>query len=218
LGSAAFGASSIAAASASKKTAHAAEQERPDVAARRQAWAASQGDLDPHRLVFLDETGASTKMARLRGRSRRGQRCRAAVPHGHWETTTFTAALRRDGIAAPMLLDGAMNRAAFLAYVEQVLVPTLKPGDLVIMDNLSAHKGEEVRKAIEAVGAKRILLPPYSPDFNPIEQVFAKLKAFLRKAAARTQEELWQAVANALQLFKPDECQNFFRNSGYKPT
>ena len=117
-----------------------------------------------------------------------------------------------------MLLDGAMNGAAFLAYVEQVLVPTLKPGDLVIMDNLSAHKGEEARKAIEATGATRILLPPYSPDFNPIEQAFAKLKAFLRKTAARTQEELWQVVAEALRLFKPDECQNYFRNSGYKPT
>jgi transposase len=218
LGSAAFGASSIAAASASKKTAHAAEQDRPDVALRRQAWAASQGDLDPDRLVFLDETGASTKMARLRGRSRRGRRCRAAVPHGHWETTTFTATLRRNGIAAPMLLDGAMNGAAFLAYVEQVLVPTLKPGDLVIMDNLPAHKGEEVRKAIEAAGATRVLLPPYSPDFNPIEQAFAKLKAFLRKVAARSQEELWQAIADSLQLFKPAECKNFFRNSGYKPT
>jgi transposase len=156
-------------------------------------------------------------MARLRGRSRRGQRCRAAVPHGHWQTTTLTAALRCDGIAAPMLLDGAMNGAAFLAYVEQVLAPTLKPGDLVIMDNLSAHKGEETRKAIEATGATRILLPPYSPDFNPIEQAFAKLKAFLRKTAARTQEELWQAVADALPLFKPDECQNYFRNAGYKP-
>lgn len=117
-----------------------------------------------------------------------------------------------------MLLDGAMNGAAFLAYVEQVLVPTLKPGDLVIMDNLSAHKGEEVRKAIEAAGATRVLLPPYSPDFNPIEQAFAKLKAFLRKVAARSQEDLWQAIADSLRLFKPAECQNFFRNSGYKPT
>ena len=139
--------------SALKKTAHAAEQERPDVAARRLAWLESQPDLDPRRLVFIDETGASTKMARLRGRSKRGQRCRAAVPHGHWKTTTFTAGLRRDGLTAPMLLDGPMNGVAFLAYVEQVLVPTLVPGDQVIMDNLPAHKVSGVKQAIEAAGA-----------------------------------------------------------------
>ena len=138
--------------SALKKTAHAAEQERPDVAARRLAWLESQPDLDPRRLVFIDETGASTKMARLRGRSKRGQRCRAAVPHGHWKTTTFTAGLRRDGLTAPMLLDGPMNGVAFLAYVEQVLVPTLVPGDQVIMDNLPAHKVSGVKQAIEAAG------------------------------------------------------------------
>ena len=164
-----------------KKTAHAAEQERPDVAARRLAWLESQPDLDPRRLVFIDETGASTKMARLRGRSKRGQRCRAAVPHGHWKTTTFTAGLRLDGLTAPMLLDGPMNGVAFLAYVEQVLVPTLVPGDQVIMDNLPAHKVSGVKQAIEAAGATRLLLPPYSPDFNPIEQAFAKLKALLRR-------------------------------------
>ena len=179
--------------SALKKTAHAAEQERPDVAARRLAWLESQPDLDPRRLVFIDETGASTKMARLRGRSKRGQRCRAAVPHGHWKTTTFTAGLRRDGLTAPMLLDGPMNGVAFLAYVEQVLVPTLVPGDQVIMDNLPAHKVSGVKQAIEAAGATRLLLPPYSPDFNPIEQAFAKLKALLRKAAARTVDDLWDA-------------------------
>ena len=155
--------------SALKKTAHAAEQERPDVAARRLAWLESQPDLDPRRLVFIDETGASTKMARLRGRSKRGQRCRAAVPHGHWKTTTFTAGLRRDGLTAPMLLDGPMNGVAFLAYVEQVLVPTLVPGDQVIMDNLPAHKVSGVKQAIEAAGATRLLLPPYSPDFNPCQ-------------------------------------------------
>ena len=145
--------SSIAMGSALKKTAHAAEQERPDVAARRLAWLESQPDLDPRRLVFIDETGASTKMARLRGRSKRGQRCRAAVPHRHWKTTTFTAGLRRDGLTAPMLLDGPMNGVAFLAYVEQVLVPTLVPGDQVIMDNLPAHKVSGVKQAIEAAGA-----------------------------------------------------------------
>ena len=202
--------------SASKKTAHAAEQDRPDVVARRLAWFFQQPNLDPRRLVFIDETGASTKMARLRGRSKRGQRCRAAVPHGHWKTTTFTAGLRLHGLTAPMLLDGPMNGAAFLAYVEQVLVPTLVPGDLVIMDNLPAHKVSGVKEAIEAAGATRALLPPYSPDFNPIEQAFAKLKALLRKAAARTADDLWAAIAEAIEFFPPEECANFFANSGYE--
>ncbi|MBM3549498.1 MAG: IS630 family transposase [Alphaproteobacteria bacterium] len=200
-----------------KKTAHAAEQDRPDVARRRLAWFKSQPDLDPVRLVFIDETGATTKMARLRGRSRRGERCRAAVPHGHWKTTTFTAGLRLDGLSAPMVLDGPMNGAAFLAYVEQLLVPTLRPGDVVIMDNLPAHRVSGVREAIEAAGATRLFLPPYSPEFNPIEQAFAKLKAFLRKTAARTKEALWTAIADALDIFTPRECANYFRNSGYEP-
>ncbi len=156
-------------------------------------------------------------MARLRGRSKRGQRCRAAVPHGHWKTTTFTAALRLDGLTAPMLLDGPMNGAAFLAYVEQVLVPTLVPGDLVVMDNLPAHKVSGVNEAIEAAGATRVFLPPYSPDFNPIEQAYAKLKAFLRKAAARTVDDLWAVIAEAIELFPPAQCANFFVNSGYDP-
>ena len=167
--------------------------------------------------MFIDETAASTKMARLRGRSKRGQRCRAAVPHGHWKTTTFTAGLRLHGLTAPMLLDGPMNGAAFLAYVEQVLVPTLVPGDLVLMDNLPAHKVAGVKQAIEAVGATRVLLPAYSPDFNPIEQAFAKLKALLRKAAARTVDDLWAAIAETIELFPPAQCANFFVNSGYEP-
>ena len=203
--------------SALKKTAHAAEQDRPDVAAHRLAWLEGQPDLDPRRLVFIDETGASTKMARLRGRSKRGQRCRAAIPHGHWKTTTFTAGLRLDGLTAPMLLDGPMNGVAFLAYVEQVLVATLDPGDLVIMDNLAAHKVAGVKQAIEAAGATRVLLPPYSPDFNPIEQAYAKLKALLRKAAARTIDDLWAVIAEAIELFPPQQCANFFANSGYEP-
>ena len=156
-------------------------------------------------------------MARLRGRSKRGQRCRAAVPHGHWKTTTFTAGLRVGALTAPMLLDGPMNGAAFLAYVEQVLVPTLAPGDLVIMDNLPAHKVSGVKEAIEAAGATRAFLPPYSPDFNPIEQAFAKLKTSLRKAAARTVDDLWAAIAEAIELFPPAQCANFFANSGYEP-
>jgi transposase len=148
-----------------------------------------QLDLDPARLVFIDETGASTNMARLRGRAPKGERLRAGIPRGHWKTTTFVAGLRLTGMVAPMVLDGPMNRSAFLAYVQQVLVPTLAPGDIVLADNLPAHKGRRVREAIEAAGASLVFLPAYSPDFNPIENAFAKLKALLRKAAERTLEE-----------------------------
>jgi transposase len=157
-------------------------------------------------------------MARLYGRSKRGQRCRAAVPHGHWLTTTFTAALRRTALTAPMTLDGPMNAAAFRAYVEQVLAPTLNPGDIVVMDNLPAHKGAAVRNLIEASGATLLLLPPYSPDFNPIENAYAKFKSSLRKAAARTVETLEDAIADALQAFPPNECANYFRAAGYGST
>jgi transposase len=156
-------------------------------------------------------------MARLRGRSKRGERCRAAIPHGHWKTTTFTAGLRLGGLTAPMVLDGPMNGVAFRVYIEQVLVPTLKPGDVVIMDNLPAHRVSGVREAIEAAGATRLFLPPYSPDFNPIEQAFAKLKALLRRAAARTVDALWDAIAGAIDQFSPTECENFFRSAGYEP-
>ena len=198
-----------------KKTAHASEQDRPDVAERRLAWFDAQPDLDPGRLVFIDETGASTKMARLRGRAPRGKRCRGPVPHGHWLTTTFTGALRLSGLTAAMLLDGRMNRDAFEAYVEQVLAPTLSPGDVVILDNLPAHKSACARATIEAAGATLQFLPPYSPDFNPIENAFAKLKAKLRKAAARTLDDLWNAVRDALPSFTPDECVNYFATAGY---
>lgn len=174
--------------------------------------------LDPDKLVFIDETGASTKMARLYGRAPRGRRCRAAIPHGHWLTTTFTAALRRTALTAPMTLDGPMNAVAFRAYVEQVLAPTLEPGDTVIMDNLPAHKGAAVRTAIEACGASLILLPPYSPDFNPIENAYAKFKSRLRKAAARTVDTLETAIADAVYAFTPDECANYFRAAGYGST
>jgi len=156
-------------------------------------------------------------MARLRGRSKRGERCRAAIPHGHWKTITFTGALRLRGLSAPMVLDGPMDGLAFRAYVEQVLVPTLKPGDVVIMDNLPAHRVSGVREAIEAAGASRLFLPPYSPEFNPIEQAFAKLKALLRKTAARTVDALWDAIVDAIDRFTPDECASYFRNSGYEP-
>jgi transposase len=175
-----------------------------------------QPELDPERLVFIDETGASTKMARLYGRAPRGQRCRAPVPHGHWETTTFTGALRLQGLTAPMLLDGPMNAAAFLAYIEQVLVPTLNAGDIVVMDNLPTHKPTGVRRAIEATGALLLYLPPYSPDFNPIEMAFAKLKAFMRAARPRTFDHVTALTAAALALFTPAECRNYVRHCGYR--
>jgi transposase len=187
------------------------------VAARRRAWFADQPDLDPERLVFIDETGASTKMARFRGRAERGQRCWASIPHGHWKTTTFIGALRLSGMTAPMVLDRPMNQAAFQAYIEQVLVPTLRQGDTVIMDNLPAHKGREVRLAIEAAGANLRYLPPYSPDFNPIENAFSKLKAALRKSGARTINGLWDAIRDALPAFTPAECANYFTAAGYEP-
>jgi transposase len=214
--------------SASKKTAHAAEQERPDVWQRRLAWFEAQPELEPERLVFIDETGASTKprggcgdpttpqgMARRYGRAARGARCRASVPHGHWKTTTFVGALRHDRMTAPMVLDGPINGAAFQAYVEQVLAPTLRPGDIVVLDNLPAHKPAAVRQAIEASGAELRFLPPYSPDFNPIEMAFAKLKAWLQKAAARTIDDLWNAIGTAVGLFTPSECRNYFQAAGY---
>ena len=182
---------------------------------RRQAWFDQQPDLSPEKLVFIDETGASTRMARLRGRSPRGERCRAPVPHGHWKTTTFVGALRLTGMTAPMVLDGAMNGSTFLAYVEQVLVPTLSRGDIVIMDNLPAHKVAGVRSAIEDAGAELRFLPPYSPDFNPIEMAFSKLKAFLKKTAARTKDTLWNAIGEGIDTFSPEECQNYFAAAGY---
>jgi len=179
------------------------------------AWTDDQPRLDPDRLVFIDETGTSTKMARLHGRAPRGERLVGKIPHGHWKTTTFVAGLRSTALTAPCVIDGPMNGNAFLAYVEQVLVPTLKPGDVVVLDNLSAHKVPGIREAIEAAGAKLLYLPPYSPDFNPIEQLFAKLKALLRKAAERSMEDLWNRIACLLDAFQPDECANYFRNSGY---
>src|SRR5258708_1674571 len=166
-------------------------------------------------VVFIDETGTSTKMARLYGRSPYGQRCVAALPHGHWKTTTFVGALRATGMTAPMVLDGPMDGLAFEAYVTQVLVPTLKPDDIVVMDNLAAHKRAEVAIAIEAAGARLLYLPPYSPDLNPIEMAFAKLKAALRKAAARSIEPLVDTIATALAAFTARECLNYFAAAGY---
>lgn len=165
--------------------------------------------------MFLDETGANTKMARRYGRTWRGHRLVAHVPHGHWRTTTFVAALRFTGLTAPLVVDGPMNGTVFLAYVQQHLAPTLRPGDLVILDNLSAHKVAGVREAIEAVGAKLIYLPPYSPDFNPIEQAFAKLKSLLRRAAERTVTALEETIGRLLNEFSERECQNYIRHAGY---
>lgn len=200
-----------------KKSAHALERDRPDILKRRRDWFDGQLDLDPAKLVFIDEAGLSTKMARLRGRALRGERCRAGVPHGHWKTTTFTGALRLTGMTAPFVYDGAMNGQVFLAYVEQVLVPTLSPGDVVIMDNLPAHKAAGIRDAIEAAGASLLYLPPYSPDFNPIENAFSKLEALLRAEAERTIAALWDTVGSVLDRFTPAECANYFKAAGYEP-
>ncbi len=165
--------------------------------------------------MFLDETWATTSMVRLYGRGPRGERVIAAVPAGHWKVSTFVAGLRAGGLVAPMVLDGAMNGAAFLAYTEQFLAPTLRPGDVVILDNLSSHKVAGVREAVEARGASLLYLPSYSPDLNPIEQAFAKLKALLRAAATRTVEELWSTIGALLGCFSPAECANYLVNSGY---
>jgi transposase len=172
--------------------------------------------MDPATFVFLDETGAATNMARRYGWGPRGERLVDATPHGHRRTTTFVAGLRSTGIIAPLVLDGPMTGEAFRAYVEQFLAPTLSKGDVVVMDNLGAHKVAGVREAIAAVGASILYLPPYSPDLNPIEQAFAKLKALLRKAAARTREALWGAIGRLLDSFNPDECRNYLANSGYE--
>jgi transposase len=200
-----------------KKTAHATERDRPDVVKRREAWFDGQPDLDPERLVFIDETWASTNMARLRGRAPKGERLRTGIPHGHWRTTTFVAGLRLTGMVAPMVLDGPINGHAFQAYVDQVLVPELKPGDIVIMDNLGSHKGRAVRAAIEAAGATLLYLPPYSPDFNPIENAFSKLKALLRKAAERTVDALWDTIGALIPVITATDCANFFAAAGYEP-
>lgn len=185
------------------------------MARRRAQWLAYQSRIDPARLVFIDETWTKTNMATLRGWSPLGQRIRAKVPHGHWKTMTFVAALRHDGVTAPWLIDGPINGERFRLYVETVLVPTLKPGEIVIMDNLGSHKGKAVRRAIRGAGAKLILLPKYSPDLNPIEQFFAKLKHWLRKAAKRSAETVCQAIAEILDRTTPDECSNYFAQAGY---
>jgi transposase len=201
-----------------KKTLHAAEQDRPDVKAAREAWRENQASLDPAHLVFIDETGTATNMTRLRGRSVEGQRLVGKTPHGHRKTTTFVAALRNDGLTAPLVIDGAMNGETFVQYVEQFLVPKLTPKDIVVMDNLSVHKVAGVKKAIESAGASVLYLPPYSPDLNPIEMVFSKLKALLRKASERTVGKLWDRIGELLATFSRQECQNYLAHQGYGST
>ncbi len=185
------------------------------MAQARTLWQVGQKTLDPAKLVFIDETGTSTKMARLYGRAKRGRRVIGRIPWGHWKTVTFVAALRHDGITAPFVIDCPMNGAIFIEYLRQCLVPTLRLGDIVNMDNLPAHKVDQVRQIIEAAGAELRYLPAYSPDFNPIEQSFAKLKAHLRKAKERTLPALYDRIGAVLHRFTPTECRNYFTKSGY---
>jgi transposase len=194
---------------------HAAEQERPDVAKARAEWREQQPSLRPERLIFLDETSIKTNMVRPYGRAPRGERLVASVPHGHRKTSTFIGCLHEGGMIAPYVLDGAVNAELFVAYVEQHLATALRPGDIVIMDNLPVHKAAGVRAAIEAVGARLLYLPPYSPDLNPIEMVFAKLKSQLRAAAVRTVNALWDALGAIALALSPAECANYIRHCGY---
>ncbi len=186
------------------------------MARHRSHWLVWQRYMDAERFVFLDETGATTAMTRLYGWGPRGERLVDAAPHGHWKTTTFVAGLRSAGVIAPCVLDGPMTGEVFRAYVEQMLAPSLRPGDVVVMDNLPAHKVAGVREAIRAVGASLLYLPSYSPDLNPIEQLFAKLKALLRKAATRTKDALWTTIGTLLDAFPPAECRNYLANAGYE--
>ncbi|HKV96347.1 MAG TPA: IS630 family transposase [Gammaproteobacteria bacterium] len=198
-----------------KKPLHASEQDRADIARRRARWKQHQGRLDPRRLVFIDETWAKTNMTRRSGRCARGARLVAKVPHGRWRTLTFLAALRCDRIAAPCVIDGPINGTTFRAYVDQFLVPTLNAGDVVIMDNLGSHKSQAVRQLIRAAGAKLFFLPRYSPDLNPIEQVFSKLKTLLRKTDPRSTEATWRSIGALLDCFTAEECANYLVNAGY---
>jgi transposase len=211
------GASSIGRISASKKTLYATEQHREAVAQARADWRAEQPRLDPRRLVFLDETGASTNLTRTHGRCPRGERLLGYAPHGHWKTTTFVSGLRLTGIVAPLVIDCPMNSMIFRLYVEQCLLPELNEGDIVILDNLSSHKAANVRALIEAKGAELRFLPPYSPDLNPIEQAIAKLKAHLRRAAERTLDTLWTRIGQIIDTVTPTEAANYLRDAGYEP-
>ena len=185
------------------------------MARKRARWKAHQGLIDPSRLVFIDETWVKTNMAPLRGWGPRGKRLKAYAPYGHWKTLTFIAALRHDRIDAPWVLDGPINGELFLLYVKQILAPTLSPGDVVVLDNLGSHKSKAARAALRAQGAHLLFLPPYSPDLNPIEQMFAKLKHLMRKSQPRDVEATWRRVGQLIDLFSPSECANYLANSGY---
>jgi putative transposase len=200
-----------------KKTLIASEQDRPDVARRRAQWLRYRHRIDPARLVFIDETWTKTNMAPLRGWAPRGERLKAKVPHGRWKTMTFLAALRLDRIEAPWLIDGPINGERFRLYVEKVLLPTLHPDDIVVIDNLGSHRSKAIRRLIRSVGARLFFLPKYSPDLNPIERLFAKLKHWLRWAAKRSLAAVSDAIGHILGTVTADECTNYFVNSGYEP-
>jgi transposase len=197
---------------------HASEQERPDVQQARQAWPQSLGARDAQRLIFLDETWFSTARGRLYGYAPRGQRLHATLPYGHWKTTTFLAGLTTDGLVAPLVLDGPLTSEAFAAYIEQVLAAETRPGDLVILDNLSSHKTARGQAAFAGCQIAYQYLPPYSPDFNPIENAFSKLKRLVRTAAERTVEGLWSVLGRLLDHFRPNECRSYFTHCGYSAT
>ena len=191
------------------------ERDREDAELRREEWRRDQGEMRADRLVFVDETWIKADMAPTWGWGRKGERVQGKAPFGHWKTSTLVAGLRGDGIAASRAVAGPINGKSFLAYIEEALAPALRPGDIVVMDNLSCHKGDAVREAIEDVGAELRFLPPYSPDLNPIEQVFAKLKHWLRKAEARDREKLWLEACGILERIEPGECANYLRHAGY---
>jgi transposase len=199
----------------SKKTLFALEQARADVARRRKRWRSWQAYLDPRRLVFIDETWIKTNMAPLRGWGPKGDRLRAYAPQGHWRTLTFVGALRCDRLTAPCVFDGPINGECFRAYVQQQLIPILKPGDIVVMDNLGSHKSAVLRQIIKAAGARLWYLPPYSPDLNPIEQTFAKIKHAMRAAQKRTIEDVWRHIGSLVTTIGSHECNNYFANAGY---
>ncbi|RAX41091.1 IS630 family transposase [Rhizobium tropici] len=198
-----------------KKTLFALEQARADIARRRQRWRSWQTGLDPRRLVFIDETWIKTNMAPLRGWGPKGKRLRSFAPHGHWRTLTFLGALRCDRLAAPCVFDGPINGQCFRAYVEQQLLPVLEPGDIVVMDNLGSHKSGAIRQMIRDAGARLWYLPPYSPDLNPIEQAFAKIKHWMRLAQKRTIDDTWRHIGHLVTTIEPSECSNYFANAGY---
>jgi transposase len=196
----------------------AAEHDRPDVRHKRAIWRGRTRAIDPGRFVFLDEVGTHTALTRLYGRAPTGERLYDALPQAHWKMTTLIAAIRREGVVAPLVFEGPTDEAAFLTYVEQVLVPCLRPGDIVVLDNLAAHRVKGVARRIRQAGAGVWYLPPYSPDYNPIEQIWAKVKVWLRKAKARTTEALWDAIGPALAAVTAEDCSNSFAHCGYPAT